>query len=264
MLEASQANNYQQHHYLNCFVIDRPRNDNAPPLYSRIIEYLKGGYAVIYAMEVLPCMAVQKMAAMDEQVEDFIESGALQVVDPESIYAKIGRCDPIDVWHPMIRKAGRQFRPRSIIAISTPELFARGGRISDVVHFERELGMKSRERIEVVCCYNFENFASLSLAEAVSLLAMRDGGSRHYQECKPKIISRMKRGLDKSLGSGSGRLVMATMKAVYRMDADALLADPELFEEKLRRFVGKWADRAVAEMVNEIKEEMVLSQKSRI
>jgi hypothetical protein len=64
------------------------------------------------------------------------------------------------------------------------------------------------------------------------------------------ILEAMYSGVEKVLGAGSAKLVFQTMKMVYRLDEKAIISNPSIFEEKLRKVLGH-ASESVLKSVSE-------------
>jgi hypothetical protein len=71
------------------------------------------------------------------------------------------------------------------------------------------------------------------------------------------MLEAIVRGIEDALGEGSGKLIIQTMKTVYRIDEDTILSNPNLFQEKMQRLLGN-TSRIVLDSANRRIKEMLL------
>jgi hypothetical protein len=235
-----------------------------------MVHCLQNGYKVVYAVEAVPRLAIERLSGMNREIRQHVKNGTLQVVDPELLFSghlATGHATSetvADEWLSFIGKAADRSRS-PILVVSTPELLAKDGKLETLQAVSEALDKKNSSRVEVICCYSLDWFFGLDLGRAISLMLMNERNLSHHEffgdaEAKSKILDAMSRGLDSSLGNGSGRLILTTLGFLHNMGRDGLLDDPHSFEAKLRKLVGKAADHAISELLNAFKDELITSQ----
>lgn len=241
------------------------------PIYKWIHHCLLNGSKVIYAVEPTPIAVIRKLLEMDDQVLRHLDNKSLQVIDPDSIdsdlYSVRCRSDDVlfDKWLSLANEVADGSKSSCILIIATPELLASESGIEPLLSTARRLERKCSDHIEIICCYGQGYFFGLNLGDAISLMLMNQ---RNIYRCgipglgatKSRIIDVISRGLDKSLGKGSGRLIMTTLRYLYQVDNDVLLADPYELETRLRKLIGDMADYSFGYIRTEIKNELILNQ----
>ncbi|MDQ3967715.1 MAG: hypothetical protein M3275_04880 [Thermoproteota archaeon] len=74
-----------------------------------------------------------------------------------------------------------------------------------------------------------------------------------------RTIDLIEEGLAEAVGKETSALVLKTLKLIYKIDRDKIVSDPETFEEKIRKMLGKEAAAPVLRMIAErIKSEIVI------
>ncbi|MGI0048521.1 MAG: hypothetical protein ACREAW_03180, partial [Nitrososphaera sp.] len=68
------------------------------------------------------------------------------------------------------------------------------------------------------------------------------------------ILEALVDGIEDILGKGSGRLIIQTMKAVYKIDENAIILNPSIFQEKLQKMLGNTSNIVLDSITNKIKE----------
>jgi hypothetical protein len=253
--------------YTNCMgYIVHPARGNAPPIYRWMINRLQHGYKVVYAVEAVPHLTIERLSAINREVLQHVKNETLQVVDPELLYSKSLTASEaaVDEWLSIIGEADGS-RRSPILIISTPELLGNDGRLETLQSVSEALDREWGGRVEVICCYSLDWFFGLDLGHAISLMSINERNlSRHEllynAAAKSRIMDAISRGLDNILGKGSGRLILTTMGFLHNVDREDLLADPHSFEARLRRLIGNAADHAIPELVSTFRDELILSQ----
>ncbi|HYZ49305.1 MAG TPA: hypothetical protein VE593_00350, partial [Nitrososphaeraceae archaeon] len=97
-----------------------------------------------------------------------------------------------------------------------------------------------------------------SLAYTISLLAHHkctiDKEWKYKQWDTNKIIDVVSKGIDNNLGEGSSILLFQTMKSIYKLNQDAIIKRPAIFEATLKKLLSKDDANSV---LNSIFEEIV-------
>jgi hypothetical protein len=235
-----------------------------------MIHHLQRGYKVVYAAEAVPRFAIGRLSGMNREIRQHVKNKTLMVVDPELLYSghlatgHVTSETIADKWLSFIDAAADRSRS-PILVVSTPELLTKDGELETLQAVSEALDKKSTSGVEVICCYSLDWFFGLDLGRAISLMLMNEQNlSRHGlfgdAAAKSKILDAISRGLDNSLGNGSGRLILTTLSFLHNMGQDGLLSDPHSFEVKLRKLVGNAADHAIPELLNAFKDELISSQ----
>lgn len=114
--------------------------------------------------------------------------------------------------------------------------------------------------------YNdLDAFAKLSFSELVSLVnshyAIIHSGWSYREWHRSHTVSLVSDGIDKVLGKGTCRLIMKTLKLVYKLDEGVFVSQPQLFEEKARLVLGDNLANFVFELVADvIRKELLFSR----
>jgi hypothetical protein len=231
-------------------------------LYDRISRYALENYAVIYAVEADANQTVRHMSQHGIEVESLVESGALTIVDRNSLYS-VPKTDlecrsVMDSWHSMMLKAKKKGRFEGILAIGNAETLAESGMEQNLVKYEQGIGARFQIPLEAVCCYNAKSIARLSLGGLVSILNAHHSTVHHgdrYREWDPRrAVSLASAGISKALGEDLSSLIFKTMKLCYKVDGSQLAASPETLEKMLVKILGKnAADHTLAYIKDEIR-----------
>lgn len=65
-------------------------------------------------------------------------------------------------------------------------------------------------------------------------------------------------GIEDVMGKDSGRLIMQTMKTVYKINEEAILSNPSLFQEKMQKMLGSTSKMVLDSASKKIKEIVLL------
>ncbi|MEW6605529.1 MAG: MEDS domain-containing protein [Thermoproteota archaeon] len=233
-----------------------------PELYDKISHYTSQNYAVIYAVEADTTQAVRHMSRYGAEVETLVESGALTIVDRNSMYS-VEKTDLeahllLNSWHSLILKVKRRSDFNGILAIGTAEVFfEHAANLCKLVRYEEMVGKKFEIPLEAICCYSENTISRLSLAEMVAILNAHHSTIHrryHYREWHPyKIVELARNSLEKQLGTDLSVLIFKTMKLCYKIGDDEIIANPAILEGMLQRILGKNAASAI---IANIKEEI--------
>jgi hypothetical protein len=105
--------------------------------------------------------------------------------------------------------------------------------------------------IEAICVYKKKFLEARTLDELIKLVTYHTQALSYQKRNnkvileKHKIIESIRKGFEEILGEGSSRLLLATLKLIYKIDEDRIISDPDLFFEKLNRMIGKNAANRV-------------------
>ena len=229
-----------------------------PAVYREIGKSLSGGYAVVYAAESEGANSSKageifkriKESGLVADLEGHIERGALAILDIGTIYsAKAARDGKrlLEKWKSAIAGASRQeFKGVVVIAGGTTVFSDTKSRGSLVPYEEAISGIvASVQQVRIVCCYPRDSIEDMRprhlfpIINAHRCLVRSDWSSARWH--RSDIFRIIRAGIDRVLGAETGSLVLQTMKLVYRIDEAAILANPQIFEDKLAKIVGEKA-----------------------
>jgi hypothetical protein len=232
-------------------------------LYQKINGYLSNGYAVIYGVESGDTdKIIRKMANFGIGVDGYTGSGALSVIDRNSIYSldktNLEGKALFGVWISLVSdiRKGRQFK--GIAAMGMPEPFFETRNHQKLVEYEQFVSKQQFDpTLEAICCYSQKSVRDLPLAHLVSLSNSHQysvSATFGYSEwCGTKIIEGLSKGLERMLGSHSSRLAFEAIRHMYKIDEGTVISQPEILEKVITKM---FADSA--EMIADvIKDEIV-------
>lgn len=220
-----------------------------PALYDKISQYASQNYAVIYAVENDATRAVRHMGRHGVEVETLVESGALTIVDRNSMYS-VEKTDLeghalLDSWHSLMLKVKKRSSCNGILAIGSAEtFFEHAGGPCKLVKYEEMVGKKFQIPLEAICCYSKNAIARMSLVELVAILNAHHStihGDRYKEWSPHRIIELARKGLDGALGNELSGLIFKTMKLCYKVGDDNIISNPPVLEEMMERIMGKSA-----------------------
>ena len=227
-----------------------------PYLYDRTIRYLNENCAVIYAVENRTNAVVQRLSRLDNRIEDFIERNVLVIASPASIYADrtAGKSSLSTVIKNMHRNPAG-----TVIVMGSPAESLSGTKL---IEYEKSIGKQFNQPIEVVCCYNSNHQKRLSMSDIISLLIAHHytihTNEWHYSLWPvERIINTIKDEIDSVLGDGSGRLVLRTCHSLYGLDESEILRQPQQFEEKLQKLLGRSHLKIMKSILDRLRNEML-------
>lgn len=229
--------------------------------YEKIALYLSQGYAVVYVVENDVTQVVRNLSKTGiAEVEDYIESGALTIINADSFYSPSGTKLDYNVllpqWQKVVSSISKKGKFKGIMAMGMPHPAFFDGKENQqkLVEYEEQVAKHYDNKIQIFCCYTEELVAKLPLSHLVRLLAAHQDIAGSNQEAR-KIIDLIEEGLAKALGSETSTLVLRTLKLVYKIDRDCIISNPELFEEKIKRMFGEETAgsvlRIIADSIND-------------
>lgn len=232
----------------------------------RIVECISNGFAVVYIVEQDLTKTIQRLSSLGLDVEDYMESGALTLVNNEDFYSpSVAGSILIEQWYKLFSSIEKRSRDKfkGFVAIGMPanSFFHSELHKQRLVDYESTVAQKYDGSIEAICCYAAKSFEKLSLKHTVMLLnahqntTHRDGKLRRWDNSRG--ISSIKMGLNEALGVGMSELVFGMLIRDFGMNAEAMIMYPDEFENKLRILLGTSAadivlDKIKAEFKKEI------------
>ncbi len=263
--------------------------------YEKIIHYLSKGYAVIYAVENNVNQVVRNLSKVSLSIEDYIESGAFKIIDAGSFYSpsetNFDYSILLSQWHKAASSIPKKgFKGIIVMGMPHKAFFDNKENQQKLLEYEQQIAKGYNNSFQVFfCCYNKELLDKLSLSHLIRLLTAHQdiiafsrsekgfdstgNLKEHYhdsEDSSPTIISDeiphssellnlIENGLIKALGEETTALVFKTLKLVYKISREEIVAKPELFEEKIMRMFGATAEPILKMVAERIKIEVVIT-----
>jgi hypothetical protein len=248
--------------------------------YEKIVHYLSQGYAVIYVVESDITKAVINLSKTRAiEIEEYIEKGALTLIDANSFYSPSEtRFDwelLVAQWQKVISSVSKRGKFKRVMVMGMPHaaFFDSRENQQKLIEYEEQVAKHYDGGVQVFCCYTKELIDKLPLGYLLRLLAAHQntaissndnnnqGSFGRNNQNIPRTIDLIEEGLTEALGKETCALVMKTLKLIYKIDRNKIVGDPEKFEEKIRRMIGKeTADPVMRIIAERIKAEIVIQQ----
>jgi hypothetical protein len=248
--------------------------------YEKIAHYLSRGYAVIYVVESDITKAVinlSKTCAIE--IEEYIEKGALTLIDANSFYSPSEtRFDwelLVAQWQKVISSVSKKGKFKKVMVMGMPHaaFFDSRENQQKLIEYEEQVAKHYDGGVQVFCCYTKELIDKLPLGYLLRLLAAHQdtaissndnnnqGGFGRNNQNISRTIDLIEEGLAEAIGKETCALILKTLKLIYKIDRNKIVWDPENFEEKIRRMIGKeTADPVMRIIAERIKAEIVIQQ----
>ncbi len=257
-------------------------------IYETVNRLLCEGYAIIYAINergmgeidanasriqlINQIYSRMKQSQIIGDIESHIESGALTIVDARDMYRyspseKVDTERVLKQWISLIQTVGKKGNFKDVAVISGGvEVFSDANHLDDLIAYERAIteSVNQLRSLRVVCCYLKESLDEFQFAHLMSIINAHQCIIGHVEDSEESrkmdaavMLEAIVRGIEDALGEGSGKLIIQTMKTVYRIDEDTILSNPNLFQEKMQRLLGN-TSRIVLDSANRRIKEMLL------
>ena len=248
-------------------------SDNLSAVYRKMNEYLSNGYAVIYAAELETSLSTDQIfsnlqkSGIIEGIKRHIETGALTILNKEQMRssgtAQIDIQTMSDAWL-LVEKMKRKNRFKRFLVISDASLaFSEAGSLGKLVEYERQISKMLADKkaiIHVICCYVDSSIKKMPLAYLIPVVAAHQcsvhyqlssaGENWLYKQWQPGIILElMHREIERALGSGANYLIFRTLDLIYKIKEDAIISQPSVFEDKLRKILGKSVAQSLVDSI---------------
>jgi hypothetical protein len=247
--------------------------------YDKIALYLSQGYAVIYVLESDITKVIRNLSKVCAiEIEEYIEKGALTIIDADSFYSpsetRFDHNILLAQWQKIVSSVSKKGKFRGVMVMGMPHaaFFDSRENQQKLIEYEEQVAKHYDGSIQVFCCYTKELVDKLPLGYLLRLLAAhQDNAIRSNSDNQgsfdtnnqnvQKMIDLIEEGLTEGVGKETCALVFKTLKLIYKIDRDKIVLDPEAFEEKIRRILGKEAADPILKMIAEkIKADMVIPQ----
>jgi MEDS: MEthanogen/methylotroph, DcmR Sensory domain len=225
------------------------------PIYKTICQYISKGYAVIYILEPDAVSTIRRMSKMGIQVEDYVESGALNIISNDIFYSPlVAGSVLIEQWFKLITNIEKKMgRPKGYVAMGMPtsSFFTSIAHQQHLVEYESAFAENYDGSIEAICCYTTDSMRYMPLKHIIGLLnAHQNTVHRDYtlkQWSNPRGLSIIRRGLNEALGSHASSLLLSILSHHYALNEEDPVSCPDRFEDNLRKVLCS----GVAEMILE-------------
>jgi hypothetical protein len=248
--------------------------------YDKIALYLSQGYAVIYVLESDITKVIRNLSkACAIEIEEYIEKGALTIIDANSFYSpsetRLDYNILLAQWQKIISSVSKRGKFRGVMVMGMPHAAFFDGRENQqkLIEYEEQVAKHYDGSLQVFCCYKKELIDKLPLGYLLRLLAAHQdtaisssdnsnqGSFGTNNQNVQRTIDLIEEGLAEAVGKETSVLVLKTLKLIYKIDRDKIVSDPETFEEKIRKMLGKEAADPVLRMIAErIKGKIVIQQ----
>ena len=245
-------------------------------IYQIMDKFMDDGYVVVYGAaskgEYVPSnkfvehvhTRMSESGAIKD-LEHRIEAGALRILDFREIYSEKNILNPdklLEKWTNIIQGVRKNKIVKGLVVIAgAVESFTNSGSQKKLVTYEQSILKVITElgSIQVICCYMPESLKKLEFSSLISIAAAHQcviADKIDFREISGLILQEaIHIGVEKVLGPGSAKLIFQTMKMIYRLDEDVIVSNPNVFEEKLRKVLGRSAEavlRSVSEQVRRL------------
>ena len=243
-------------------------------VYELMGKYLDEGFVVVYGVSVedreVPhdkfashVYSRLKESTAITDLENRIEKGLLRIIDfRESCYEKNtfqpGKFQ--EKWTGIFKtvRKGKGFKGLVVISDGVNSLSDTAAETKLVTYEESVLKVITElGSIQVICCYLPEALKNFEFTTLMSLVAAHQCAIAskldHREISDIVILEAMYVGVEKVLGAGSAKLVFQTMKMVYRLDEKAIISNPNVFEEKLRKVLGHVSESVLKSVSEQIR-----------
>jgi hypothetical protein len=229
------------------------------PLYEMCNTYLSNGYSVLYGPESIPNKSAEEkvfenIINVNSEVQNYLSKGFLTVVNRDSIYEECGADyrSIVNFWNSNVNRIQKKLdgKTKGTMMLSVPDSYFKHDRHDIFMMFEKEMGKTFPIKSGMICWYKEEWLNSLSLASLIKVLITHKYVV--YDDWKNKawtaneIINLISKGIDKSLGEGSAKLLFQTMRTIHKLNLDVVVSRPVVFETTLKRLLG--SDQQVSVM----------------
>ncbi len=123
--------------------------------------------------------------------------------------------------------------------------------------YEHHQQQVPRSSLEWVCCFDTPALEHMPLWQIILMLSAHDKVFHDHDNSDrwnlSTILSTIDEGIENSLGEGSSRLILTTLKLVYGIDKEMILKEPAKFEGTLKKVLGR---RVSGVIIKDIKNEM--------
>lgn len=246
-------------HSICIFDADAAKDYWQPQICKRISEYVSRGYSIVYVAEQNETATIQNFSRLGLAVEDYIESGALKIINKDVFYSpnvsgRVLNEQWAKLFSSLAKKRGRD-NVKGFVGIGMPaeSFFDSETSRQRLVDYESLVADNYDGSFEGVCCYTTKMFDKMSLSHIMMLLRAHQntvhGGGHLKQWTNERCAEVIRNGLDQALGPTVAELILSLLLKDFGMDRDAMVSSPDRFESKLRFALGASATEIVLNKV---------------
>jgi hypothetical protein len=233
-------------------------------LYDLVRKYLLENYAVIYGAESNLHSLRYKMKKSGINVQHYLESEGLTIVDRNLIYSPkidVDNWKLVEAWQHLINRLDRRSKFKGVLAIGMPiSLYNRSRQIEKLLKYEKMLGKSFDKPLEAICCYTFGFLAKLPLKYLITVFeshrCILHDRLAYHDITQDRIYKLVENAIRKTLGNSVCGLTLKTLKDSYNIDKNTLVSNPYIFEECLGKMLGSSCSAIVVQaVVSEIRRE---------
>jgi hypothetical protein len=239
-----------------------------PQIYQKISRFISEGFAVAYIIEQNETSTIQNFSKMGFPIEDYIESGALTIINKDVFYSPSITSDVLtEQWAKLFstiekRRGKGNFRGFVAIGMPTDSFFSSEMFQQRLVEYESVVAHNYDGSIEAMCCYNSQSIDKMPLKYIIMLLNSHQGTAHRDEELKEwnkaRGIEIIKKGLNQALGSYVSDMIFHMLLRDFGMDADAMILYPDKFENKLKILFGTSTGEMILSKIKaEFKKEII-------
>jgi hypothetical protein len=264
-------------------------------IYKTVNRLLSRGSAVIYAIEerggggidknaskiqlINHIYSKMKQSQLIDDIESHIESGALTIADARELYPpspseQVDNAKMLKRWISLIQTVEKKGNFRDIAVIcGRVAVFSDANNLENLIAYERAISesIKKLRSVRILCCYLKESLDRFQFAQLMSTINAHQCAigciedSEESRKMDPAVmLEAIVGGIEDALGEGSGKLVMQTMKTVYRIDENTIISNPNLFQEKMQRLLGNTSKIVLDSANRRIRETLLMGGLSMI
>lgn len=260
-------------------------NKGLTSVYKTVNKFLSEGYAVIYAIDergrginkdasknqiINHIYSKMKQSQLIEDIESRIESGELTILDVREMYPPSKKMDgtkTLKQWISLIETVRKKGNFKDIAIISGGvTVLSEANDLDNLVAYERAISesVKKLRSVRVICCYLRESLDELQFAQLMSIVNAHQSAVGRIEDKEESrrmnsaiMLEAIVDGIEDTLGKGSGKLIMQTMKTVYRIHENTIITRPHLFQEKMQRLLGNSSKAVLESASKRIKETLL-------
>lgn len=240
-------------------------HDNYSGLYGKVGSYLSAGYAVVYAVETSVADTIQRMNAAGIKAEKYVADNTLTILDRNSVYSQSrtrleGRL-VLETWKTIISETSQKGKFNGVAVMGMPEPFFETINHQKLVEYEELVSREFDGSFEAVCCYMQGSVADLPLKYLISLLNSHQyivtGVEENTDWYHAKVLDLIGKGLEKTVGKKTSKLAFEAMKSMYKIDERAVIAQPAVFENAIRKMFADSAETVLHAIKDEIMKDIL-------
>jgi hypothetical protein len=249
----------------NFCVVGESDDSRSTFVFDAINQGISEGSAIILASESNPGEVIEMLERKGLHARDYIIRGILTILDKDLVYSiaetELDAGPLLNRWISLISDVGKKSGCQRVLAIGTAKVFFDTHNLEKLMAYERWIGKRFENiMLEAVCCFDANSFSNLSLKNIIYFLNYHEYTIYQngvYVQWQPNmILTLINKAIDNALGQGASVILLKTLELVYHIESDKIVSQPELFEDKLQKILGKTADTVLQRIKKEITAEL--------